>query len=198
LLNKVVVEIAGTDVPEEATMNRKLRWLRTTTIATTCALAALGAGCDTSTKDTTTTTYPTDPLNFEASDGDMDCIYTFSPGGSTGYPDFTLSYGVGGITVSASYSATYEGPPNSMQITYGDPAAPDFDSGVFTIFPADPGVTVMENSPTDWTMTFVGSPPGSEIMLPYGETWNLTFSCGAIPSCCADTTSVRVEADGSS
>lgn len=176
-------------------MTRRLTCGRAMTLVIATALSALLEGCDTTKTTTTTTTGPQDPLNFVATDGSMMCKYTYGPGGSIADPDFTLSIS-GGITVSATYSATYEGPPGSMQITYGDPTTPSFDSGLFSLFPPPSNVTVTENSPTDWSVTFT-DPTAADQALSYGGTWTFVFSCGAIPSCCADTTSITVVASGS-
>jgi hypothetical protein len=163
---------------------------------------AVAAGCPPTKGGTTTTTNTTpttttgsaSPLNFSAPDGNADCIYTYDTGSSS-TPQFTLKYGGKGITVSASYKTTYESPPGTMQITYGDSSGLAFDTGQLTLFPtAGTGITVTENNPTGWTMTTVGS--GPDVVLPWGKKWNITFSCGATPSCCANTPAVNVVADG--
>lgn len=85
-----------------------------------------------------------EPLNLSAPDGNSDCIYTYNTGSSS-TPEFTLKYSGKGITVTG----TYEGPPGSMQITYGNSSSLDFDSAILALFPtADPVGTVKENSPS--------------------------------------------------
>ena len=170
-------------------------------IATSVALLSGLAGCTTTTK--VPDTGPDDPLNFTATNGSTDCIYDFSPGGSSADPDFTLADGVGGIMVTAArFSASFQGPPMSMRITYGNPT-PIYDSGQLTLVPtADPGVTVVDSNPTSWTMTAVsvnssGLPDGSQTPLPYGGTWSFAFSCGNPTTCCSSTISLDVVADGS-
>jgi hypothetical protein len=164
-------------------------------------LVALLSGLSACTTTTKVTDGPDDPLNFSPGDSNMDCIYDYSPGGSTADPDFTFRPGGGGIVVTAVFATatTFQGPPNSMQITYGNPTS-IFDSGQIALFPPGPGVTVNQGT-TTWMMSRVavdssGAPDGSQVALPYGGTWSFNFSCGAVPSCCANTITVDVSADG--
>jgi hypothetical protein len=135
-----------------------------------------------------------DPLNFTADDNNQDCVYEYSPSGLASDPEFELTYGAGMI-ISASYYGTYEGPPGSIEISYGTSTTPDFSSGLLSVFPQSPGVVVRESPPTSWSLEINPSGGGS-YSLPYGHTWSLKFSCGATPSCCADTAKIDVEAYG--
>ena len=74
-------------------------------------------------------------------------------------------------------------------------------SGRVSLFPASPGVNLSESPPDSWTMSTIsvdasGYPTETDVALPYGGTWSLAFSCGAIPSCCANTLALDVVADG--
>jgi hypothetical protein len=135
-----------------------------------------------------------DPLNFTATDNNQDCIYDYSPSGLPSDPEFELTYG-SGIIISASYYGTYEGPPGSLEISYQTSATPDFSSGLLSVFPQSPGVTVTESAPTQWSVQIVPG-GGANYLLPYGGTWSVKFSCGATPSCCADTPKIDVAAFG--
>lgn len=160
-----------------------------------------GPGSDTTGGTVTTPpTGPASPLNFTALDSSpKTCVYTYDTGSSS-TPTFTLKFGGKGITVSADYpsSTSFEQPPGSMEITYGDPAAPDFDSNLLTLSPSPgTGITVTQSptvNPTSWSMTAVGS--GPDLKLSWGKKWTITFSCGARPACCANTQWVHVVADG--
>jgi hypothetical protein len=141
---------------------------------------------------------PGNPLNFSATDG-TDCVYHSGNINGTN-PNFTLggaSTPQPAITLSASYPATgsYESPPNSMEILYGDRSAPKFTTGVLSLYPPPSTVTVKENKLTSWTVTW-SDPTRASVALPYGLEWQIVFSCGAIPQCCANTTKVDFGADG--
>jgi len=166
-----------------------------------CLLATTAPGCPgcppTNTKGTTIALG--NPVNFDASNDLKTCTFKYSPGGSSSDPDFTLNYGGNGITIKATYaggtSTTFDEPPGSFQITYGDSSATAFDSGNLTIFPSpSSNVTLVENKYTDWSVTAKGT--GSSQKLAYGGTWTITFSCGATPACCQNTPRVSVVADG--
>ncbi len=191
-------------------MAKERGWGRAGTIAAmgvTIAVTAVGCpGCPPPKDGTTTTTTPTgttpapqSPLVFTASDGSpADCVYTYDTGAPAA-PTFTLNYGGKGITVKATYSGgtatLYDPPPATMQITYGDSSPFDFDTGQLTLVPTPgAGITVKESSPKSWTMTTVGSKSG--LVLNWGKKWNITFSCGSIPNCCANTPRIDVTADG--
>jgi hypothetical protein len=175
------------------------------TVAVVGVTVAVVAGCPTTTgvkgggtiPGGTTTTGFASPLVFSASGGTSSgCIYTYDTG-APGASQFTLKYGGKGITVSATYgggTGFYDPPPGSMQITYGDSSPYDFDSGLLSLSPAGKGITVTDNRPTSWTMTTVGS--GSALALTWGKKWNITFSCGALANCCANTSRISVAADG--
>jgi hypothetical protein len=135
-----------------------------------------------------------DPLNFTADDNNKDCTYEYSPSGLASDPEFELSYGAGMI-VSASYYGTYEGPPGSLEISYGTSTTTEFSSGLLDVFSSPDQIKVTETRPTSWSLEINPSGGGS-YSLPYGHTWSLKFSCGATPSCCADTPKVDVAAYG--
>lgn len=185
---------------ESRRMSRHVRlWRVAGGLLLVAATAAGCPGCPPTDTKTTTTSGPGDPLNFNAANDFTSCTFTYSPGGSSSDPDFTLNYGGKGIVIKATYtggtSKTFDEPPNSLQITYGQPSAIAFDSGTVTVLPTSSTTApLVENKYTDWSITAVGT--GSAQKLAYGGTWTIKFSCGATPACCQNTSRVTVVADG--
>ena len=88
-----------------------------------------------------------------------------------------------------------EGPPNSLQVykQLGDTSS-SFNTGIVTLLPIPPENVSLTESNTDdsWSMTISYDPP-----LPFNivqedpaNGWVVEFSCGAIPSCCDETSRV--------
>ena len=73
-------------------------WRVAAGVGLVAAMAAGCPGCPPTTTKGTTTSGPGNPVSFDADNDLKTCTFTYSPGGSSLDPDFTLNYGGKGIT----------------------------------------------------------------------------------------------------
>ncbi len=147
------------------------------------ALVAGTLGCvPTDTKDGGTGEPQGFAMVFSATDRDpRDCIFEATDPGS--------SRDVVAATHLRLNVPDGEGPPNSLNVQYGGVAL----TGEVPLFPPPANATLVSPAAAGepWSVT-IGFGEDTIRELSGGQNWEITFSCGALPECCDETSRVDV------